>query len=530
MLSKIRELTKPKIIYKGLGLILIPAVFNAFWLILLKDSSDRAFGLTQRMKTQSALLQCLHQSYLQFGIGMTDLTSYALFGRPRFRTQAENHFRQTLVILDQIDQLTAGDATMQDWIKQAKASLTEELDIVIKVQVPRMHDDMSDSHFYELVARMRNLDRFHQISGHVRDNFIEMIDQKQKLTDTLREDEFALQARLKHLADIGIALNMLFAIVLAVVFIRDITGRLDVLVDNTRRLPRLQPLNEPIGGNDELSSLDATMHAAFDQLKEATEYRKSLMEMMAHDLRTPLAACQISIEMLDTIDGAKLSPMGQKQLHSIKVNVSRQLNLIKELLLLESLESGTMELDVQMADLAKVAQNAIDTVQALATAKDISLVNAITASGIEGVPCDPERISQVFTNYLSNAIKLSPRNATIKIRARLERISQDDADEPDDTADDAGENTERGGDGREWLVVSVEDEGPGFGHNEGARLFQKFYQAKEGKKAGGTGLGLAICKLIVESHGGRVGAENIVRHDMGAKSVVGARFWFALKI
>ena len=172
-----------------------------------------------------------------------------------------------------------------------------------------------------------------------------------------------------------------------------------------RRLPRLQPLNEPIGGNDELSSLDATMHAAFDQLKEATEYRKSLMEMMAHDLRTPLAACQISIEMLDTIDGAKLSPMGQKQLHSIKVNVSRQLNLIKELLLLESLESGTMELDVQMADLAKVAQNAIDTVQALATAKDISLVNAITASGIEGVPCDPERISQVFTNYLSNAIK-----------------------------------------------------------------------------------------------------------------------------
>ncbi|HEY9715451.1 MAG TPA: sensor histidine kinase, partial [Chroococcales cyanobacterium] len=102
-------------------------------------------------------------------------------------------------------------------------------------------------------------------------------------------------------------------------------------------------------------------------------------------------------------------------------------------------------------------------------------------------------VLQVVVNYLGNAIKFAPPDSKIEVSAQ-----QIDSQ----------------------VRVSVQDEGPGMTKDDQKKLFQKFYQTEDGKAEKGFGLGLAICKLIVESHGGKVGVES----EPGK----GACFWFKI--
>ena len=99
----------------------------------------------------------------------------------------------------------------------------------------------------------------------------------------------------------------------------------------------------------------------------------------------------------------------------------------------------------------------------------------------------------MLVNYLANAIKFSPKNSSVTVFSSKENG---------------------------LIKIGVRDEGPGMSQEEQERLFSKFYQTREGKRAKGFGLGLAICKLVVESHGGTVGVDSEPER--------GAEFWFTL--
>lgn len=105
------------------------------------------------------------------------------------------------------------------------------------------------------------------------------------------------------------------------------------------------------------------------------------------------------------------------------------------------------------------------------------------------------RILQVITNLLSNAIKFAPAGSTIRITTKVTDSN---------------------------IVVSVIDQGRGLSPEDQSKLFQKFQQTEAGRTAGGTGLGLAISKLIVESHGGKMGVES--------KLGKGSRFYFTIPV
>jgi len=180
----------------------------------------------------------------------------------------------------------------------------------------------------------------------------------------------------------------------------------------------------------------------------------------------------------------------KKYVKSIDRSLKTSIELISDLLLLESLEVGNLALEREPENLNELIDTAALTVGSLASFKQIDIKNDTLK---EYVTVDRNRILQVITNLLSNAIKFSPVGSTIRVLALNE---------------DYG------------VKVSIVDQGCGLSAQESSNLFQKFHQTAEGKKAGGTGLGLAISKLIVESHGGRIGVDS----EPGK----GAEFWFVI--
>ncbi|HNG19117.1 MAG TPA: HAMP domain-containing sensor histidine kinase, partial [Candidatus Obscuribacter sp.] len=201
---------------------------------------------------------------------------------------------------------------------------------------------------------------------------------------------------------------------------------------------------------------------------------------------------QVALDLLGKDSQTQLGQSSVRHVETIKRNITRLVTLVNDLLTVEKLEAGKLELELEAIDLRSVADEAINSVGGLSGQKHIAIVNDTTHEEVEA---DRARIIQVLVNYLSNAIKFSPNNSTITIfTGRQEGM----------------------------LVVSVQDQGPGISDEEQERLFSKFYQSREGKRSKGFGLGLAICKLVVESHGGQVGVESQPNQ--------GARFWFTLPL
>jgi signal transduction histidine kinase len=168
--------------------------------------------------------------------------------------------------------------------------------------------------------------------------------------------------------------------------------------------------------------------------------------------------------------------------------------LIDDILDMEKIQSGKMQLSIERLDLSALAERAVELYRIGAQVHEVRLALA-AAPDLAAVRGDRDRLHQVFANLISNAVKHSPAGAAVEIAvARTE----------------------------ERMRVTVRDRGPGVPPEFRPRLFEKFSQAggRNASSRGGTGLGLAITKAIVEAHGGAIGHEDA---EGG-----GARFWFEL--
>ena len=283
-------------------------------------------------------------------------------------------------------------------------------------------------------------------------------------------------------------IDILITIGLIVWFQSKLRARLALLVENAERLPTGVPLR-PLGGSDELAQLDGAMHKASSDLRRLSEHRQSLMEMVAHDLKAPLAATQVSLDILSTEKAGVLTAMQRKQVEAARHNVHRTVGLINDLLTVDRLEAGSLQLRKKDVDLATLASQAVESVAPLAKLKNVELVSDAVHQIVQA---DPERLVQVMVNLLSNAIHFSPHNSMVELRAAVE--------------------------GKD-VRVSVRDQGPGVVPDAQGKLFDKFYQAS-GKSKIGFGVGLSICKHIVRLHQGDIG----VNSEPGR----GSEFWFTL--
>lgn len=291
----------------------------------------------------------------------------------------------------------------------------------------------------------------------------------------------------------GLVLNILLAMAMALFISSSTVNRLRVLMDNTRRMVGRQELNPAVGGTDEIAHLDATFHEMARELALAEKQKQEVMSMVSHDLRSPLMSLDFSLTLIGTGKYGELSERGLKELNSAENSAKRLIRLINDLLDIEKIESGKLNVLKTPLSFRILADHSADAVRALAVSKNIEILIE-SADDIEFAG-DADRLEQVIINLLGNAIKFSPNGSKVVIRAE-----------------------EKGN----FVEIRVVDEGPGIPADYRKKVFERFQQVSrgDGKEKEGTGLGLAISRAIVEAHGGSIGVDS--------EEGKGSSFWIRL--
>lgn len=226
--------------------------------------------------------------------------------------------------------------------------------------------------------------------------------------------------------------------------------------------------------------------------KEMERIKEEFLAMVSHDLRTPLTSLEALLTLLLEGNYGQLTDHGKQRLAGAELDIERLVKLINNLLDIEMLESGHVNLTLQRIDMQTVIDRSIAAVRGFVDQKKINLeVKALHVS----VLGDLDRLVQVCVNFLSNAIKFSDEKGSIFVQANLSG---------------------------DFVEVQVIDKGPGLPLGDQAIIFER-YKRVEGvrdEKAQGTGLGLAICKTIVKQHGGEIGVESEAGN--------GSTFWFRI--
>jgi PAS domain S-box-containing protein len=222
--------------------------------------------------------------------------------------------------------------------------------------------------------------------------------------------------------------------------------------------------------------------------------KKEFVATVSHELRTPLTSIRGSLSLLAGGALGELPDEARDVLAIAERNTVRLITLINDILDLERLEAGRMEMTIAPVPLAGIVGRSVEAVEGMAAASGVTLEVGETEVEVLG---DADRLVQVLVNLLSNAVKFSPKDGRIVISARL--------------------------DGR-LAEVRVQDQGRGIPASHRDAIFQRFQQveASDSRQKGGTGLGLAICRAIVEQHGGTIGVDS----EMGK----GSAFWFRVPV
>lgn len=227
---------------------------------------------------------------------------------------------------------------------------------------------------------------------------------------------------------------------------------------------------------------------------EVERLKREFVSTVSHELRTPLTAIRGSLTLLAVGALGKLGDQADKAVKIAERNCLRLINLINDLLDIEKLEAGKLEMVYEESDFTPVVERSVESVRAFGEQYGVAIETSIAGGK---VCADADRLVQVLVNLLSNAIKYSPRESSVTVRVQNKKDA---------------------------LRVEVIDRGRGIPADYKDKVFERFQQVEtaDSKKKGGTGLGLAICKAIVEQHNGAIGVES--------EEGKGSTFWFEVPL
>jgi two-component system sensor histidine kinase KdpD len=215
---------------------------------------------------------------------------------------------------------------------------------------------------------------------------------------------------------------------------------------------------------------------------EAESLRNALLSAISHDLRTPLATIVGASSSL-VEDAGRLTPADREELQrTVYEEAQRMAKLANNILDMARLDAGKASLNLQWVPLEEVVGSVVNRMRPKLEGRNLAIR---LAPDLPLVRLDPVMMEQVLLNLLENSAKYSPPGTGLEI---------------------AGFKSQDG----QWVVVTLEDSGPGFPEGETEKLFEKFYRAPPHRERAqsGVGLGLTICRAIVRAHGGRIEARN----------------------
>jgi PAS domain S-box-containing protein len=225
-----------------------------------------------------------------------------------------------------------------------------------------------------------------------------------------------------------------------------------------------------------------TLFQDVTSLTELNRMKSDFISTVSHELRTPLTSIKMGVElMLERIAG-EINEKQESLLNAAREDVNRLIRLISNLLDLSRIESGKIKMKIEPINLVSIIDEVLFAFRSQAEEKKIILKSTVERRTIE-LPADKDRIKEVLTNLVSNAIKFTDKGGRITV----------DAEESE-----------------EYVDVSVADTGIGIRKEDMEKIFDKFGRIEKGYayQEEGTGLGLPICKEIVEAHKGKIWVES----------------------
>lgn len=237
---------------------------------------------------------------------------------------------------------------------------------------------------------------------------------------------------------------------------------------------------------DEVGELARAFNAMASQLSEVDRLRRDLVANASHELRTPITALRAGLENL--VDG--VAPPDPAALRTMLAQVERLGRLVAQLLDLSRLESEAVPLQRRVFEVQPLLEEAASLSRLHTPGIHVEVRVEAPPPRIHG---DPERVHQVVSNLVENAVRYSPPGSTVELRASSSHNG---------------------------VTIEVADEGPGIPEEESQRVFERFYRADSARSSlhGGAGLGLAIARWIVDLHGGMIRPEQ--RQPRGCRMVV----------
>jgi two-component system OmpR family sensor kinase len=239
------------------------------------------------------------------------------------------------------------------------------------------------------------------------------------------------------------------------------------------------------GTETELTGLARTLNQMIDRLESAFSQQVRFTADASHELRTPLAVILSHAELAP--DKARPANELRETIETCRRSALRMKTVVESLLTLARFDSGELQLDCRPLDLSKIAGDCVAQLRPLAEKRQITIDADLESAG---ALADSDRVTQVVTNLLTNAIRYNHDGGRVVVTTRSSK----------------GE-----------VILGISDTGIGIDSEHLPHIFERFYRVDKARsrKDGGIGLGLAICKSIVEAHGGQITVTS--RPDAGSQ-------------
>lgn len=271
-------------------------------------------------------------------------------------------------------------------------------------------------------------------------------------------------------------------------------------VELDRREVFLQVIVTPLEG----AEVDAYLVILQDltRVRRLEMVRRDFISNISHELRTPLASLKALVDTLREEEPIVEASAAQHFLDLMETEVDALAQMVRELLELSRIESGKAPFRLEPVAVSDVVEPPVERLSPQAERSGLDLTVEV-APNLPPILADGERMRQVVTNTVHNAIKFTPAGGRIEVAARGFYVATDGSGDlaflPADHDLESGE----------WILISVRDTGVGIPAEDLSRVFERFYKTDRARSGGGTGLGMAIAKHIVQGHGGYIWAQSV---------------------
>lgn len=411
----------------------------------------------------------------------------------RLEPQADKTHDRVSLCLARLQQLTAVDGadkaiqeTVQHYVMTVKRAERYATDILNAFAI-----DQHQPSFAEFLSEAESLQ---DLSFALQEVFVDedrIVARYGPLQKSFQPQALSERERLRNWITIFAVSDTILVLGLAIFFGKHTLKRLRSLIDNIGQFSKGNTALVPISGDDELSEIDKEFRVMAKARVEAEETRKSMYQLIQHDLRTPLTSIGLTLQYIQAAEQESMPASISEKLSSVTAESSRLSRLVSSFLDLEALDAGTLKLHRQDIEASDLIEETVESMHALARSKGIRIDSSAENCVIYA---DSDRLIQVLVNLLSNAIKHSKKNTRVRLVGTADQFA---------------------------YKICVYNQGQLISEEAQRTLFQRFARL-EGTTSHGTGLGLYICKTLVQAHGGSIGFSNDTPGELC--------FWFSVPI